>query len=69
MLKLFPRRANEHVPHEEGMVGSGADDPDIDTVTLVPSCEAIDNIDTIPGIQVVDCAFSVDFPDLQDRSA
>lgn len=46
------------------MVCSGADNSHVDAILLVPSCETIDNIDSIPGIQVVDSTFSVDFPDL-----
>jgi len=46
------------------MIGTGADDSNADAVPLVPASEAIDNVDTVPGIQVVDSSFSVDLPDL-----
>lgn len=62
MLKVFALRPNEHIPHEEGMVGTRADNPNFDLVLLVPSCEAFDNIDSVSGIQVIDCSFSVDLP-------
>lgn len=44
------------------MVGSGADDTDVDAVSLVPPCEAIDDVDSFPGVQIVDGAFSIDIP-------
>ena len=46
------------------MIGSGADDPNTDTVLLIPSGKAIDNIDAIPGVQVINGSFSIDLPDL-----
>lgn len=64
-FQLLPRRPDEHVSHEECMVGSCADDPDFDPIPLIPTGKAIDNVNAISGIQVVDRAFTVDFPDLQ----
>ena len=64
MLELFPARANEHVPHEEGMVRSSADDSDVDAVTLIPAGKAIDDVNSVAGVQIVDCSFAVDTPDL-----
>lgn len=64
VLELLPGRADEHIPHEQGMVCSGAYDADIDTIPLVPSCEAVDDVDSVSGVEVVDGAFPVDFPDL-----
>ena len=46
------------------MVGSGTDDSNIDTISLIPSSKAIDNVDSVSGVQIVDSAFPVDFPDL-----
>lgn len=46
------------------MIGTGADDADIDPIPLIPSGKAIDDIDSGPGVEVVDSAFSVDFPNL-----
>jgi hypothetical protein len=46
------------------MVGTSADDTDVDAVALVPAGKAIDNVDTIAGVEIVDCALSVDAPDL-----
>ena len=46
------------------MVCSGADDSNIDTISLIPSSKAINNIDSVSGVQIVDSAFPVDLPDL-----
>lgn len=67
MLQLLPRRANEHVTHEQRVVGSGADNAHIDPVTVIPACEAIDDIDPISGVEIVDGTFAVDEPDLSGR--
>ena len=48
--ELFSRWPDEHVTHEESMVGSGTDDSNVDAVPLIPSSKAIDDIDTIPCI-------------------
>lgn len=48
------------------MVGSCANNANIDPVPLIPSGETVDDIDTIPCVQVVDSAFPVDFPDLSE---
>lgn len=44
------------------MIGTGAHDADIDSIALIPSGKAIDDIDSRPGVEVVDSAFSIDFP-------
>lgn len=66
-LQLLSRRADEHVAHEEGVVGASADDADVDAVALVPSCVAVDDIDAVAGVQVVDRALAVDLPDLLEK--
>lgn len=66
VLQLFARRSDEHVPHEQGMVGTGADNSDADTVALVPAGIAVDNVNSIPGIEVVDSTFPIDLPDLYE---
>jgi hypothetical protein len=63
-LQLFPGRADEHVSHEESMVGSGADDSDPDPVLLIPSRIAVHHVDAVSGVEVVHSSLSVDFPDL-----
>jgi len=50
VLELLPRGADEHVAHEEGMVGTGADNTNVDPVALVPAGEAINNVNAVPGV-------------------
>ena len=65
MFELFPSRPNKHVSHKESVVGTGADNPHPDAVLLIPTGISIDDINPRAGVQVVDSAFPVDFPDLQ----
>lgn len=44
------------------MIGTSANDADIDSIALIPSGIAIDDIDSRPGVEIVDSAFSVYFP-------
>lgn len=67
MLQLLPRGADEHVSHEQCMVGSGTDDAHMDSITFIPTCKAIDNIDPISGVEIVNRTLSVDAPDLKYR--
>jgi hypothetical protein len=60
-LRTWP---NKHVPHEKRMIGTSADDPYSDSVSLIPTGETIDDIDAVPRVQVIDSTFAVDFPDL-----
>jgi hypothetical protein len=46
------------------MVGTSTNDPDPDSVLLIPSSKAVYNIDTISGVEVVDGTFTVDSPNL-----
>jgi hypothetical protein len=46
------------------MVGTGADNTDIDAVALVPAGKAIDDVDTIASVEIVDSTLAVDSPDL-----
>ena len=46
------------------MIRSSTYNSHTDTVPLIPASIAIDDIDSVPGVQVVDGAFSVDLPDL-----
>lgn len=64
VLELLAGGADEHVAHEEGVVGSGANNADVDAVALVPAGEAIDDVDAGAGIEVVDGTLAVDFPNL-----
>lgn len=67
VVEIFPIRPDEHVAHEESMVGTSADNADLDTVLLIPSCKAVDNIDAIPGVEVVNCTFAIDSPNLSEQ--
>lgn len=49
------------------MVGTRADDAHVDPVAFIPASEAIDDVDAVAGVEVVDSAFSVDAPDLYER--
>jgi hypothetical protein len=51
------------------MVGTGADDADAYPVALVPAGEAINDVDAVPGVEVVDSTLTVDTPDLDERLA
>ena len=62
MLEVGGGGADQHVAHEEGVVGAGADDAHADAVFGVPAGEAIDYVDAITCVQVVDGAFSVYAP-------
>jgi hypothetical protein len=47
------------------MVSTRADDTDADTVTLIPASEAIDNVNAVSGVEVVDSTLAVDTPNLK----
>ena len=42
------------------MIRAGTDDADLDAVARVPSCKAIEDIDEITGVQVINRTFTVD---------
>ena len=48
------------------MIRSSTDDSHTDTVPLIPTSIAINDIDSITRIQVVDGTFSINLPDLED---
>jgi hypothetical protein len=64
VLQLFSRGTDEHVAHEEGMVGAGAHNANVDAVSLIPTGKAIDDVDAVAGVQVIDSTLAVDLPDL-----
>jgi hypothetical protein len=47
------------------MVGASADDTNAYPVALVPAGESIDDIDAIPGVEVINGTLTVDAPDLE----
>lgn len=65
MFKLFSRRADQHVAHEESVVRAGADNADAYPVALIPSGKSINDINAVPGVEVVDSTLTVDTPDLE----
>lgn len=64
VLELLTRRADEHVAHEESMVGAGAHNADFDTVLLVPAGITIHDVDAVSGVEVVNGTLTVNLPDL-----
>lgn len=44
------------------MICTGTHDPNIDSITFIPSGKAIDDINPGSSVQVVDSALSVNFP-------
>jgi len=64
VLQLLTGRADKHVAHEESMVGAGADNADLDAVTLIPAGITVNDVDAIPGVEVIDSTLTVDLPDL-----
>jgi hypothetical protein len=47
------------------MVGASAHDTNAYPVALVPAGESIDDIDAIPGVEVINGTLTVDAPDLE----
>ena len=58
--QLLAGGANQHVVHEEGMVGALADHPHLDPVLGIPAGKAVDHVEPFPGIQVVEGPLAVD---------
>jgi hypothetical protein len=51
------------------MVSTSANHANAYPVALIPSSISIDNIDTIPGVEVVNSTLAVDAPNLEIESA
>jgi len=66
MLQFTSIRTNEHISHEESVVGTSAHDSDLNSIFFIPSCIAVNDVDAIPCVQVIDSTFSVDSPYLED---
>ena len=43
------------------MVGSGADDADLDAFVGIPSGEGVDDVEVLAGIEVILGSFAIDF--------
>src|SRR5690606_14044739 len=69
VLELLARRPDEHVAHEQGVVGARTDHAHADPVLLIPSRIAVDDIDAIPRVEVVDGSLAVDSPHLESRAS
>lgn len=67
VVQLLTGRTDKHVAHEESVVGTGANNPDLDTVTLIPPGITVDDIDAVTGVEVVDSTLTVDPPDLERK--
>ena len=53
LLELFIRGLDEHVCHEERVVGSCADDSDTDAFLLVVAGISIDDVESLSGVEIV----------------
>jgi hypothetical protein len=51
------------------MIGTGTNDSDIDSIFLVPTCVSIDDIDSVPCVQIINGSFTIDFPYLVTRQS
>ncbi len=60
VLELLLGRADEHVVHEERVVGTAANDADLDAVLGVPAGEAVKDVDVVARVEVVDGTLAVD---------
>lgn len=49
-LEFFRTGANQHVAHEKSVIGTRRDNPHADSVALVPSCKAVDDVDSFPSV-------------------
>jgi hypothetical protein len=67
VLEIFGIRADEHVAHEEGVVGSGANHPNLDAVLLVPSRKPVDHVDSVSGVEIINSTLTIDSPDLAQQ--
>mmetsp|Transcript_58419 Transcript_58419/g.153834 ORF Transcript_58419/g.153834 Transcript_58419/m.153834 type:complete len:661 (+) Transcript_58419:301-2283(+) len=59
LLDLLGRGRHQHVLHEEGVVRAGRDDAHRDAVVLVPATPAVDDVEALPRVQVVDSPLPV----------
>ena len=67
VLKFFTIGSNKHVAHEKSVIGTSADDSNLNLVILIPSCKAIDNVDPISRIKIINCPLTINSPDLLKR--
>ncbi|KAG5459155.1 MAG: hypothetical protein BJ554DRAFT_478 [Olpidium bornovanus] len=60
VFELLLGRADEHVAHEQGVVGAGANDADLEAVRLLGAGKAVEDVETVAGVEVVDGTLAVD---------
>ena len=54
------RRADQHGVHEERVIRPRADDADLDAILRVPAGEAVEAIEPLARVQIVERALAVD---------
>mmetsp|Transcript_41482 Transcript_41482/g.115795 ORF Transcript_41482/g.115795 Transcript_41482/m.115795 type:complete len:303 (-) Transcript_41482:473-1381(-) len=59
LCELLLRRRHQHVLHEEGVVCPSGYHAHWHSIVLVPAAEAVDHVQAIAGVQVVDSALAV----------
>ena len=59
--ELLLRRADEHRVHEERVIGPRADDADLDAILRVPAREAVEAVEPLARVEVIERALAVDF--------
>lgn len=64
VLELLGGGSDQHVSHEQSVVGSGTDNSHLDSVLGVPAGVGVHNVDSLSGVEVVDSSLSVDEPRL-----
>ena len=58
--ELLLRRADEHGVHEERVIRPRADDADLDAIARIPAREAVEAIEPLARVEVVERALAVD---------
>ena len=56
-LKLRIIRPDEHIVHEQSMIGTAGNNSDLDAVFRIPPCKTIGDVESVTNIQVIDCPF------------
>jgi len=50
--------------HEQGVIGTRADHANRGAIFLVPAGESVDDVQLLPGVEIVDGAFAIDLKSL-----
>ena len=59
--ELLLRRADEHGVHEQRVIRPRADDADFDAVFRIPAGEAVETVEPLARVEVVEGALAIDF--------